>query len=188
MRRLAKRGDIASKRDGPREVRLLKSSIHDYKRRMEQAGTGKFSPVRDGNGSQELVLNNGVLAEDEYIDGDSEGDESEYFDAPLAIANEAVASQFVLTDCLELLVAPPLPCVMVERLINRPDVEELLRAHKIMQFFSTLQAADYITRHLGLKRVDTGRPPMLSHGDNLILAQVKKGTASLSYVLVQFAF
>ena len=186
LRRLAQRGDIEFKREGAREVRLLKSSIQSYKQRMDKVGKGKFSPGRESNLDEETP---DALIGDKGQDASAD-DESSYFEVLPAARAAAITSHFVLTDCLDLLISPPMPCVSVGHKIYREDIDDILRSHKIGQFFSTVEAADFITRHLGIKLVHSGRPPMISHGDNLILVQIKTNAGSLTpafvFVLVQF--
>jgi hypothetical protein len=182
LRRLAQRREIVARQSSTREVLLLEPSLRQYKAKMERAGTAKYAPHRNVDDS----LPNKCQDDDSCLDTDVQlnADDAIYENVSANSAYELVRSQYFLTDCPDVLLnAPQTPYVSVTSDIPLAEVEKLCQSQRIQCYFSDMPAAEFITQRLGIKRVDSARQPALSHGDNVIVAQVSRTSAHATHVL-----
>lgn len=85
--------------------------------------------------------------------------------------------KYIVTDHLPLITCLPLPEVVVVKPVSLDSVRQLIqtRSKKVCQYFHDANNAEFIARHLELKRDKNARLPQLSNGDSIIVATVQTG-------------
>ncbi len=197
LHRLAKAGAIRIELGDNNEIWFDAASIAVYKERMDQLGNSRYNP-RKSSQNQGLMARFMALREPGVPTLETTAaidDADDFVDYPPP-APCSMVGRYHLTDSLDSLVGSlPVPIVITAHELSFQAAQDLCRMGTLTQNFASPERARLITRHLGIRRMDTGRElNTVSHGDTIILVTPAPsgkhqpgGTPALSYKLLRTA-